>query len=228
MPSAPALPLAASRTWLDVCCGAGSLLKFVCESGFSAVGLDISRDQLRYARKNAPSAAVVRADVRTFSLRRKFDVITCMFDSLNYLTEKKDLKRAFRAVRRHLNADGLFIFDVNTFDGLQDQWCRASVVRGTKCVAIIETSFDAKKALGRCLITGFIKEGRRYRRFEEAHIERGYRPREIEDLLARVGFAFKKYDGNSLSRAKKRAARLLYLCTQAGRERCTGRENKLI
>ena len=31
-----------ARSWLDLCCGTGSLLELVCEHGFTAVGLDIS------------------------------------------------------------------------------------------------------------------------------------------------------------------------------------------
>ena len=201
-----------ARTWLDLCCGTGSLLKHVCDDGFSAVGLDVSPHQLKYARKNAPGAIFVRADVRDLSLDRKFDIITCLFDSLNYLTRKKDLERVFRAVRRHLNAGGLFAFDVNTFEGLQDQWCETSVRREPGRTIVIETSFDEKRALGCCVISGFIKEGRLYRRFEEEHIERGYRAGEIEELLARAGLAFEKYDGNVLSEPQPRSGRLLYLC----------------
>lgn len=107
-----------ARTWLDLCCGTGSLLPFVLDAGFSAVGLDISLHQLRHARNNAPGARLIKADVRDFSLSEKFDVVTCIFDSLNYLTTKRDLARALRCARRHLGDRGLLLFDMNTFEGL--------------------------------------------------------------------------------------------------------------
>ena len=201
-----------ARTWLDLCCGCGSLLKFVCEGGFEAVGLDISPHQLKHAKRSAPSARFVHCDVRQLDLPRKFDVITCLFDSLNYLTRKKDIERVFRRARRHLAGDGLFAFDVNTFEGLRDQWCKSTVARSRSRAIIIDTSFNEKRALGRCVITGFIKTGGAYRRFEEEHLERGYRPCEIEGLLSRAGLAFEKYDGNTLSAAGERSGRLLYLC----------------
>jgi len=201
-----------ARSWLDLCCGTGSLLELVIEAGFLAVGLDASPHQLRHARRNAPRARLVKADVRAFRLQERFDVITCMFDSLNYLTRKRDLERALRCARRHMAERGLFIFDVNTFGGLQDNWCRTSTMRETKLLTIIESSFDEKRAIGRCLITGFIKEGRRYRRFEEEHIQRGYRAEEIDTLLERVGFAFRKHDGSTFSRPRKRSGRLIYVC----------------
>ena len=154
----------------------------------------------------------MRGDVRGFSLGQRFDVVTCMFDSLNYLTAKRDLARAFRNVRRHLHAGGCFAFDMNTFDGLRDRWCRTSAVRERGRVLIIESSFDERWARGRAVLTGFVRDGRLYRRFEEQHIERGYRPDEIDDLLARSGFAFKRYDGDTLGRPRKRSARLVYVC----------------
>lgn len=184
----------------------------MCEGGFEAVGLDISPHQLKHAKHNAPAAAFLRCDVRELDLPRKFDVTTCLFDSLNYLTRKKDIERVFRRARRHLAGGGLFAFDVNTFEGLRDQWCKSTVVKNPGRTIIVDTSFNEKRAMGRCVITGFIKAGRVYRRFEEEHIERGYRPSEIEDLLSRAGLAFEKYDGNTLSTADERSGRLLYLC----------------
>ena len=201
-----------ARTWLDLCCGTGTLLRLLCERGFEAAGLDASAHQLKHARENALGARLVRADVRGFRLARRFDVITCLFDSLNYLTTRRDLERAFRRARQHLAQGGLFIFDVNTFAGLQDRWCRTSTIREPARMVIVETSFDEKRALGRCLITGFVKEGRRWRRFEEEHVQRGYRPAEVDDLLARAGLAFRQYDGRTYARPKKRSDRLLYVC----------------
>lgn len=204
-----------ARTWLDLCCGTGSLLRLLCEHGFSATGVDLSRYQLKYARENAPDARLVRADIREAALPGKFDVITCMFDSLNYLSTKRDLERALRRARRHLAYGGLLIFDINTFEGLRKNWCRASTMREPGWMVVIESSFDRRRGMGRCVITGFLKEGRLWRRFEEEHVERGHRPEEIEELLGRAGLGFRKYDGDSLGRARKRSGRLVYVCGRA-------------
>ncbi|MHC4592032.1 MAG: class I SAM-dependent DNA methyltransferase [Planctomycetota bacterium] len=201
-----------ASAWLDLCCGAGSLLKLVCDAGFQAVGLDGSRHQLRHARGNAPSARLVRSDVRAYDLGGEFDVITCMFDSLNYLTTKKDLERAFRCARRHLAEGGVFVFDVNTFEGLRENWRRTAAIRAPGRLTVVESSFEEKRARGRCLITGFVKEGRLWRRFEEDHIQRGYLPEEVDGLLDRSGFALRKYDGRAFGRPRKRSGRLFYIC----------------
>lgn len=201
-----------AATWLDLCCGTGDLLEKVCRHGYAASGIDLSPHQLAHARRNAPRAALARGDIRTLKMNRAFDVVTCLFDSLNYLTVRKDLLAAFRTARDHLAEKGLFIFDMNTFEGMHDLWCRTTAVHDRNGTVIVETSFDGKRARGRGLITGFMKEGKLYRRFREEHVERGYRASEIEACLERAGFLFRKYDGESLSRPRKRSARLVYVC----------------
>ncbi len=201
-----------ASTWLDLCCGTGNLLQMVLRNGFIAVGVDQSGHQIAHARRNAPRADLVKGDIRALSLERTFDVITCLFDSLNYLTSKRDLCTLFRRVRSHLETKGLFIFDMNTFEGMKRQWCRTQAVHDRRGSLVVESSFDAKRARGRAVITGFVKEGRLFKRFREEHEERGYRSGEIEETLVRAGLAFRKFDGDSLSRAGKRPARLIYIC----------------
>jgi len=202
-----------AQSWLDLCCGPGWLLKLASEAGFETFGVDCSRHQLRWARRNAPRAKLLCCDVRSFSLGRKMDVVTCMFDSLNYLTRKNDLLRAFRAARRHLSPGGVFVFDMNTFKGLQDTWRATSAMHEKDWTTITASSFDPKRALGCVEITGFVREGRRYRKFVERHVERGYRAAEIDDLLRRARLRFRRYDARDMRRPRKHSPRLMYVCT---------------
>ena len=201
-----------ASSWLDLCCGTGFLLRRVVRRGFSAVGVDSSRHQIRHAKRNAPTARFVCRDIREFRLPHRFDVITCMFDSLNYLTTKSDLLKAFRNAKRHLAGAGVFVFDMNTFEGLEDSWCRTSATDEQDLTLILQTSFDPKRAVGPCLITGFVRNARLFRRFQEEHLQRGYKASEIEELLEKVGLSFRKYDGRTLGRPKKRSGRLIYVC----------------
>lgn len=207
-----------ARSWLDLCCGTGSLLKLAGARGYETVGLDLSPHQLRFARKNAPQAKLHRADIRAFSLRRKFDVVTCLFDSLNYVTELREVERVFRNVRRHLADGGVFAFDANTPDGHRQFWRGAWIRRGKDCTIIGEPSTDATARIAWLRLTGFVKHGRLFRRFQEQHVQRGYTREEMDALLRRTGFAFTRYNGNDLSRRIARAGRLLYVCWRDHRE----------
>jgi len=50
----------------------------------------------------------------SFELGQKFDVIICVFDSINHILSFADWGRVFRRVARHLAQGGLFLFDINT------------------------------------------------------------------------------------------------------------------
>ncbi len=43
-----------------------------------------------------------------------FDLVTCLDDAINYLTDVDDLLAAFASVHRVLDPAGLYVFDVNT------------------------------------------------------------------------------------------------------------------
>ena len=205
----------AAHTWLDLACGTGSLLQLVIEAGYQATGVDLSPHQLAHARANVPEAELLEADIRAVDLGRRFDVITCMFDSLNYLTEPGGVERAVRRAVDHLAEGGLFIFDVNTFEGLEERWKRTSAVRDDNHVIIVENSFSVEAAVRRILITGFIREGELYRKFEEEHFERACPAKEMQAILTRHGLRFEAHDGNSLQEPEAGAMRLLYVCQRA-------------
>src|SRR5690606_15059021 len=60
-----------------------------------------------------PKPLFVQSDLCDMELGRQFDTITCLYDSLNYLTEPQLLQKAFGQISNHLQPDGLFIFDMN-------------------------------------------------------------------------------------------------------------------
>ncbi|MBM3497546.1 MAG: class I SAM-dependent methyltransferase [Armatimonadetes bacterium] len=201
-----------TRSWLDLCCGGGHLLGRICAAGYRAVGLDLSPHQLAVARRNAPQAALMQADVRAFEFRGGFEAITCVFDSLNYLTEPADLAAVFCRVARHLAPTGRFVFDLNTHEGLQDAWNRIGTVPCEQGHVTIASSFDADSGLGRAVISGYAAENEASPLFVEEHIERGYGPTEVAEMLTCAGLTSEVLDGHSLQAPEPRSARLLWVC----------------
>jgi SAM-dependent methyltransferase len=55
----------------------------------------------------------------SFSLGEQFDVVICVFDSLNHLLSFDAWRSLFDAAHAHLVEGGLFIFDVNTVGELE-------------------------------------------------------------------------------------------------------------
>mgnify|MGYP001608605328 CR=1 FL=1 len=103
-----------AKTILDLGCGTGSVLLFFNQRGFKLHGIDISKEMIVEARKKVPNAILSIEDMRHFKLDRNFDVILCLFDSMNHLLSRKDWEMVFNASFDHLNKNGIFIFDINT------------------------------------------------------------------------------------------------------------------
>ena len=102
-----------AKNLLELGCGTGSILKYLQDT-YEVSGLDISRKMLSIARKKVPRSRLFRQDMVDFRIDGRFDVIFCVFDSINHVRRFSDWKRVFAAVRRHLSPGGCFIFDINT------------------------------------------------------------------------------------------------------------------
>ena len=94
-------------------CGTGSILKRL-QDAYEVSGLDISEKMLSLARKKVPRSKLYRQDMVDFRIDGRFDVIFCVFDSINHVRRFSDWKKVFAGVRRHLSPGGCFIFDINT------------------------------------------------------------------------------------------------------------------
>jgi SAM-dependent methyltransferase len=102
-----------AKNVLELGCGTGSILKCL-QDAYEVSGLDISGKMLSVARKKVPRSKLFRQDMVDFRIDGRFDVISCVFDSLNHVRRFSDWKKVFAAVHRHLLPGGCFIFDINT------------------------------------------------------------------------------------------------------------------
>jgi SAM-dependent methyltransferase len=86
---------------LEVGCGTGNVLRVlvqICKQG-TVVGMDLSAEALRYARRRT-SALLVRADARALPFGTNFHLI-CLFDVLEHLPDDMQWLRDVRAMLTH-------------------------------------------------------------------------------------------------------------------------------
>jgi SAM-dependent methyltransferase len=102
-----------AKTILELGCGTGSVLKHLAKE-YEVCGLDQSRKMLSVTRKKVPQARLFRQDMVRFNLPERFDVICCVYDSINHVLSFAGWKKLFASVYRHLADGGIFVFDVNT------------------------------------------------------------------------------------------------------------------
>ncbi len=182
------------ETVLDLACGEGTFAVELARRGYRVVGVDISPRMLELARGKAREAGVtvdfIHQDMRSLNLSKKFDLVTCWYDSLNYLLEYEDLERTFANVAEVLNPDGLFIFDMNTRYALSVHWQRHPpyVQQDTEDLfEVHRPSYDYERAIATLKITGFFREGGAWHRFDEVHQERAYTLAQIREALESAG-----------------------------------------
>lgn len=100
---------------LDAACGTGNSFLPMLERGYRVTACDISPAMVARAQRKARGrATVVVADLRALPWQSRFDLATCVDDSVNYLLTTEDLVAALRSIRAALRPGGLAVFDFNT------------------------------------------------------------------------------------------------------------------
>ena len=90
---------------LDVACGTGHHIRHLKDE-YSCTGLDVNEEVLKIARKNVEDVEFIRADMTSFDLERKFDVITCLFGSIGYIRTYENLRKTFQNFAGYLVEGG--------------------------------------------------------------------------------------------------------------------------
>jgi SAM-dependent methyltransferase len=187
------------KTVLDLCCGTGTAACLFANEGLRVVGLDRSTEMLKAARKKARGRGLkiefVNQELPGFEIRRRgeksrrtFDLITCFFDSMNYMLTEGDLRLCFENVKRHLNPGGLFIYDMNTGYMLKTTWVKSRNCGCTDHHAWVwPTWYDEKSKIAHLDAVFFIKKGKTWERYQEHHMERAYPNTVLKRLLRQSG-----------------------------------------
>lgn len=106
------------KSILDLGCGTGNHAIPLVKRGYQVTGIDLSESMLEHARIKIGNAGekkhlkLIRGDVRSFKIDRKFDAAIMMFAVLGYQLKNSDVSSTLKSVRKHLKKDGLFVFDV--------------------------------------------------------------------------------------------------------------------
>jgi SAM-dependent methyltransferase len=99
-----------ARTLLDVACGTGMHLVHLRER-FACEGVDLDEGLLGVARERLPGMPLHQGDMRSFRLGRTFDVVTCLFSAIGFLTDPGELDDAAHTFREHVAPGGLLLVE---------------------------------------------------------------------------------------------------------------------
>lgn len=101
---------------LDLACGTATLCTMLKLKGYNPSGLDLSESILEIAQEkmkiNHLNFPLYHSDMTNFKFDENFNMITCLFDSVNFLENKIQINKLFDCVYNHLVDNGYFIIDV--------------------------------------------------------------------------------------------------------------------
>jgi len=186
--------LPTSGRLLDIACGEGSFVIAMAQQGWQVDGVDRSASMLRLASDHAQRASVTavfhQADMTALDLPPQYNLITCWFDSLNYLENIQSITAALRGIQRALKPGGYFLFDMNTLYGLSVNWLRQACFLQQDTPDLVEIhspTYDYERQAVTDHITMFVRQGNAWERNDEEHCEYGYSLTQIRSGLSQAG-----------------------------------------
>ena len=177
------------RRMIDLACGTGTLALMQVELGYEVLGIDASPAMLEQARQKAAAARVglelMQADMRTFVVREPVDLVTCFYDTLNYLLTEAELLACFRAIRAALVPGGMCYFDMATEYFLREYWRGVEEYTSDDYRHTMTSSFDEITGHSKLVLIGTKSavDGSTTS-FTETHVERAFSPERVRQLLA--------------------------------------------
>lgn len=139
---------------LEVACGTGKHLEYF-KKKFNCTGIDINKGILDIARKRFPNINFKKADMVNFKINKKFDIITCLFCSIGYVQNYKNLNKTLENFYKHLNPGGIVLIEpwftsqeykegsvhIDTYDKEELKICRMSYAWKKANLSIIQMDY---------------------------------------------------------------------------------------
>jgi predicted TPR repeat methyltransferase len=140
---------------LDVGCGSGDFLRQMQGAlDISQVkGIDLSPIMVSKTLNQGIDAQCIDL----CDLKDRYDVITAVFDMLNYL-DKAQLKRFLKCISEHLNEGGVFLCDINTLYGFENVAVGSYIVDDEERFLTVDSDFENGEYISE--FTLFEKEGK--------------------------------------------------------------------
>ena len=106
-----------AKSLLALACGTGAVVKGLSKF-YSVEGLDISPGMIKEAKKKLPKSQFHVANMCDFKLAQQYDVVTCLYASLNHVLGFDQWCEMFQTALAHLKPGGVLVFDVMSETGL--------------------------------------------------------------------------------------------------------------
>lgn len=98
------------KEMLDVACGTGNHIQYL-KKYYNITGIDLDKEMLKVAKKKIPDIIFYQGDMRSFELKKQFDVIVCLGAAISKMTNKIQLRQTIKNFSMHLKHGGIMILE---------------------------------------------------------------------------------------------------------------------
>lgn len=209
------------RTAVDLACGTGSVTRLLALEGLDVTAVDMSEDMLCVASDkcsdliNKPT--FVCQELQKLTLPRGVDLAVSALDSIDYITDPEDCRKAMKRIYRCLNPGGIFIFDVNTPEKLRAMDGQVFLDEDDDVYCVWRGEFDAHTNICSYGMDLFQRQGDVWYRSFEEHREYAYTESQLKEYLREAGFTDICAYGDRSFSAPKPGEQRIYFKARKGR-----------
>jgi ubiquinone/menaquinone biosynthesis C-methylase UbiE len=180
------------RTVLDLACGTGTMTCLLTERGYELISVDGSEDMLMEAREKAQGLdgiepLFLHQSMPRLDLNDTVDAAICCMDSLNYLTQPREVKRTLERLRLFVSPGGALVFDVHALPKLEAMDGQTYLDEDGDVFCVWRTEFR-RELLDYCVELFSRRPDGAWERSTEYHRQRYYSVETLRQWLAAAGF----------------------------------------
>ena len=139
--------------------------------------------------QNSGSIVYTLQDMRDFAVPSEVAAIVSVCDSMNYIIEEEELSEVFKCVKKALDENGVFVFDMKTQHFYRDILGENTIAENRENAAFIwDNYYYEEESINEYEMTIFVEEeSGLFKKYEETHVQRGYTIEEVKISLAESG-----------------------------------------
>ena len=192
--------------------------------GYDMIGVDNSEEMLAEAMEKKVESGqdilYLLQDMQEFELYGTVRAVVSVCDSLNYITDRDELRHVFELVNNYLDPEGVFLFDMNTVHKYRDLMGDTTIAENRDEGSFIwDNSYDEEEGLNYYELAVFLpREDGLYEKSEEVHCQKAYPQKEIETLIREAGMdLLAVYDAYTLEAPTENSERLFFVAREKGK-----------
>ena len=211
------------HTVLDLACGTGTMTNIFTERGYEMIAVDGSADMLSEAREKAADLkgeppVFLNQSMPRLDLYGTVDAAICCLDSINYLTNPREVQRTLQRLHLFIEPGGILVFDINSADKLRSLDGQVFLDETEDIYCVWRTEFEKRSRICTYWMDIFTRmEDDAWERDFEEHRQRAYEVEELRSWLLEAGFTHIRTYGDCRMSAPRENEQRIYFTAIRGK-----------